>query len=204
MVVNIVASNYSTKMKKEKDKMKLEEIAEVMIGILAKRENDEKGENSYSLFSLKSYEEEQKFEELKTNKDLTNKLAKQGDLLFRLLYPNKIIYVDETLEGILIPSQFCIIRAKKEKMDPIVLKWYLESEKVEKELNTIVTGSIIKSMAVGSLKTLDIPNIATKEQENMRQLILLWQREKEILQEILEEKEKLYHFYLEKMIQRGE
>ena len=59
--------------------MKLEEIAEVMIGVLAKRECKEDGENRYLLFSLKNYEEDQPYEEIKTKKDLSNKLAKEGD-----------------------------------------------------------------------------------------------------------------------------
>ena len=72
--------------------MKLEEMAQVMIGVLTKREKDNNGENSYELFSLKNYEEKNTYEELKTNKNLSDKLAQNGDLLFRLLAPNKIIY----------------------------------------------------------------------------------------------------------------
>ncbi len=184
--------------------MKLEEIAEVMIGILSKREEDKNGENSYKLFSLKNYEEKQKYEELKTNKDLSNKLAEKGDLIFRLLYPNKIIYADRQIEGLLIPSQFCIIRTKKEKFDPTVLKWYLESKKAEEEVNSKITGSIIKSMTLANLKTIEIPEISNKKQEEMKKLILLWEKEKEISREILNEKEKLYNFYLEKMTKIGE
>ena len=182
--------------------MKLEEIAQVTIGVLVKREKEDTGENSYMLFSLKSYEEKQKYEEIKTSKDLSNKLAQKGDLLFRLLYPNKIIYVDETIEGLLIPSQFCIIRSHS--MNPIVLKWYLESEKVQEELKNKITGSIIKSMPLANLKTINIPNISSKNQKNMEQLITLWKREKDISQKILEEKEKLYTYYLENMIVEGE
>ena len=139
--------------------MKLIDIADVMIGVLTKRENNKNGENSYSLFSLKNYEEEIGFEEFKTNKNLDSKVTKKGDLLFRLLHPNKIIYVDEKLDGTLIPSQFCIIRPNKKQINPIVLKWYLESNNATNELNSKVTGSIIKSMSVANLKTLNIPYI---------------------------------------------
>ena len=183
--------------------MKLIDIADVMIGVLTKRENNKNGENSYSLFSLKNYEEEIGFEEFKTNKNLDSKVTKKGDLLFRLLHPNKIIYVDEKLDGTLIPSQFCIIRPNKKQINPIVLKWYLESNNATNELNSKVTGSIIKSMSVANLKTLNIPYILIEKQEDMKNLILLWEREKEIYKEILEEKGKLYNSYLEKMIIEG-
>lgn len=184
--------------------MKLEEIADLMIGVLAKRENDENGEKSYFLFSLKNYEENQDYDILKTNKNFKEKLAQEGDLLFRLLYPNKIIYVDKTLEGILIPSQFCIIRAQKGKIDPIVLRWYLETEKVKKELEYKVTGSIIKNMSIADLKTVDMPFISNDEQKNMKELIIAWEKEKEITENILKEKEKLYNFYLEEIMKKGE
>ena len=49
--------------------MRLEEVAQVIIGVLSKRENDSNGENSYELFSLKNKET------LRTNKNLSDKLA---------------------------------------------------------------------------------------------------------------------------------
>ena len=38
----------------------------------------------------------------------------------------------------------------------------------------------------------------------MEKLIKLWEKEKEIHKKILNDKERLYNFYLEKMIQKGE
>lgn len=184
--------------------MELNEIAQIMIGVLAKRESKENGENSYELFSLKSYEEKKEYDILNTNKDLSNKVAKNGDLLFRLLYPNKVIYVDKELEGVLVPSQFCIIRVNKEQMDPFVLRWYLESKVAKKDLDSKITGSIIKSMTLANLKTIKIPNISKENQRKMIELITLCEKEKEISKQILEQKDKLYQYYLEKMIQKGE
>lgn len=184
--------------------MKLGEIAEIMIGILTKRESDEEGENSYLLFSLKSYEENLEYEQLITKKNLENKVTRKGDLLFRLLYPNRIIYVDEKLEGKIIPSQFCVIRTDKKQMSPIVLKWYLESKIAESELEKRVTGSVIKSISIANLKTLEIPTIQIKDQKVMERLITLWEEEKETTKRILEEKEKLYNSYLEEITIKGE
>lgn len=184
--------------------MKLEEIAQVKIGVLAKRENDINGENCYELFSLKNYEEEKQYEILKTNKDLKDKIAQEGDLLFRLLAPTKIVFADRNIKGKLIPSQFCIIRTKKNIMDPIVLKWYLESENAKVFMNEITKGSIIKSTSVAELKKIEIPNISIDKQENMKQLISLWKKEKKCLERILNKKEILYNCYLEEMLEEGE
>lgn len=183
--------------------MKLEEISQIAIGILTKREIDCAGEKSYKLFSLKNYEENLKYEEIATSKDLSSKILKEEDLIFRLLYPNKIVYVDKSLEGIIIPSQFCIIRVQKDKMDPIVLKWYLESKRAEVDIKSKITGSIIKSMSLANLKTLEIPYITEEEQKKMRELIILWEEERDITRKILMEKKKLYDAYLEELLERG-
>lgn len=183
--------------------MKLEEIAQVKIGILAKRENDINGENCYELFSLKNYEENKQYEILKTNKDLNDKIAKEGDLLFRLLAPTKIVSVDGSIEGKLIPSQFCIIRTNKNIIDPIVLKWYLESENAKFFMDEITKGSIIKSTSVAELKKLEIPSISIEKQENMKNLLNLWEKEKKCLERILDKKEILYNWYLEEMLKEG-
>lgn len=179
--------------------MILTDVAQVMIGVLTKREIYENGQNSYSVFSIKNYDENKEYDKISTQRNLNNKLAENGDLLFRLLYPNRIIYVDEKLEGLLIPSQFCIIRTDKRKMNPIVLKWYLESQQAKELLDLKVTGSIIKSMPVSSLKTLKVPDIKIEKQTQMENLINLWEEEKNVTYEILKEKEKLYDYYLKEM-----
>lgn len=180
--------------------MKLEEIAQVMIGVLVKREKSEDGNYSYPLFSLKNYEENEEFEQLNTDKDLAGKLAQKGDLLFRLVYPNKIIYVDEKLEGTIIPSQFYIIRVDPKKMDSIVLKWYLETDKAVEEQKNSNTGSIIQSMSISSLKNIEIPKVSNDNQEKIKKLILLWEKEKEISKKIIEQKNRLYNCYMEEML----
>lgn len=182
--------------------MKLGEIAKLTIGVLTKREQDHNGKNRYKLFTLKKYEDKQEYDELRTGKNLDDKLTKKGDLLFRVVYPNKIIYITEELEGLLVPSQFCIIRVKKEILNPRVLEWYLSSNQGKEKLNGKITGSIIKSIQVTNLKSLEIPAISPKDQEKMEKLILLWSKEKEITEKIIEEKEKLYNSYLEKMVNK--
>ena len=84
-------------------------------------------------------------------------------------------------------------------MNPIVLKWYLESQQAKELLELKVTGSIIKSMPVSSLKTLKVPDIKIEKQTQMENLINLWEEEKNVTYEILKEKEKLYDYYLKEM-----
>lgn len=93
-----------------------------------------------------------KYEKVRTQKDFSDRMTKQGDLLFRLVAPNKIIYIDKEQENLLVPSQLCIIRANKEKINPIFLKWYLESESGREKILIERIGSSIQKISIASLK----------------------------------------------------
>ena len=76
----------------------------------------------------------------------------------------------------------------------------MESQQAKELLDLKVTGSIIKSMPVSSLKTLKVPDIKIEKQTQMENLINLWEEEKNVTYEILKEKEKLYDYYLKEML----
>lgn len=184
--------------------MRLKEIAQVTIGILVNREKDDNAEKVYKLFSLKNYEEKQEYEEIRTDKDISSRISREGDLLFRLIYPNKIIYVDKEIANLVIPSQLCIIRANQDIIDPIFLKWYLESDEAKKQIIENVTGSIIKTMSVSALKSLNIPDVNKTKQAHIKKLIELWEKEKEISQKLIDNKEKLYNSYINDILKNQE
>ena len=131
--------------------MKLEEVANVIIGILANREQDKDGKYQYNLFNIKNYEEGiNKNTKIITRNCFDKKLTQKGDIIFRLVYPNKIIYVDDKYENLIITSQMCIIRPDTELIDPIFLKWYLESELCKDKILLNLTGSSIKKISVNA------------------------------------------------------
>ena len=84
--------------------MKLDDIAEVNIGILLNREIKNEGNNPYKIFNLKQYDENEEYEIYKLKNNYNTKLTKKGDLLFRMVYPNRLIYVDKNLENLLVSS----------------------------------------------------------------------------------------------------
>lgn len=184
--------------------MKLEEVAEVSIGILVGREISEEGNHNYKVFNLRNYEEKQGYQTIKTEKDFSNKMTQKGDLLFRLVAPNKIIYVDEKQENLLVPSQLCIIRVNKNKINPVFLKWYLESQQGKEKIKIEHIGSSIQKISVSALKKIEIPEVDIKKQEHIKDLIEVWNQEKEILQEMIKTKELLYSNIIEQIIEGGE
>lgn len=181
--------------------MKLEEIAQVSIGVLASREISRGGENEYKMFNLKNYDEKQEFEEVRTIKNFDDKLTQEGDLLIRLISPNRIIYIDETMENLLVPSQLCIIRPNSKKINSQYLKWYLESENGEEKIKLNITGSSIQKISVAALRQLEIPVINREKQKAITDLINLWSGQKAAMENIIKQKDLLYNTLINEIIE---
>lgn len=183
--------------------MKLEQMAEVIIGILVSREEDKDGYYTYRLFNLKAHEEgKNEFSEIRTRNCFDKKLTKQGDIIFRLVCPNKLVYVDNAYENLLIPSQMCIIRPKQNMVDSIFLKWYLESDLCREQILLNVAGSSIQKISVNAVRNIDIPEIEIEKQKKIRDLIELWMQEKNIMEMMIDRKEKLYDSIIEEIIEK--
>ena len=58
--------------------MILTDVAQVMIGVLTKREIYENGQNSYSVFSIKNYDENKEYDKISTQRNLNNKLVEMS------------------------------------------------------------------------------------------------------------------------------
>ena len=172
--------------------MKLDDIAEVNIGILLNREIKNEGNNPYKIFNLKQYDENEEYEIYKLKNNYNTKLTKKGDLLFRMVYPNRLIYVDKNLENLLVSSQMCIIRCNKNKMNSIFLKWYLESDIAKEKMKGDLIGTTIQKISVSSLRKIEVPNISLNIQEKIKDLIMLWENEKKVINEMVQYKEILY------------
>lgn len=183
--------------------MELEKISNVSIGILVNREQKKDGKNIYKLFNLKQYEEKKEYDEIQTEKDFSEKLTRKGDLLFRLVAPNKIIYVDKNQENLLVPSQLCIIRVNKEIVNPIFLKWYLESSIGKEKIMLELTGSSIQKISVSALKKIEIPILDIKKQNAIKDLVQLWESEKKVLESMIETRDMLYENIIEEIIEGG-
>jgi restriction endonuclease S subunit len=183
--------------------MKLGEIAKISIGVLLNREGDKEGKLRYKLFNLKNYEEKDEYEDFFTNKNLDEKLTKEGDILFRLVSPNKVVFIEKEQENLLVPSQLCIIRVDKNLVNPIFLKWYFENDLGQEKIMLELRGSSIQKISVNALRNIEIPEIDLKKQNEIEDLIKLWNQEKEVLQLLIENKDELYNNIIEEIIEGG-
>ena len=161
--------------------MKLEDVADVHIGVVLKRkEAVYKGNktNKYKVFNIRCYEEKIEYDDFHSMEDLGDYVTQKGDLIFRLSFPSKIILVDEKTEGLLINNLYCIIRCNNRKIDKEFLKWFLESKEVSRQLEKIIIGTVVKSIPVAKLRLIEIPNVTNEEQDKISKLIYNWNKQK--------------------------
>ena len=185
---------------------KLWSIANISLGAIisrkkAKTEIEIKAK--YKLFSMKSYEEDlekKEYEDFESNDILNDKLVKEGDLIFRLLYPLKVAYVTKELEGLLVPSQYCIIRVTNKNYDAKFLKWYLESTEVDKQVTPFLMNTVMPLITVKSIKELEIPKVNLEKQNLVGKIIMNWYKEKRLVKQLLIEKEKYYNENIKKLL----
>ena len=188
----------------------LSDIAEIYLGIIQKRnEILIKNENTreYKIFSLKCYVEKLEYDTIYTDKDMTDNLTQKGDLLFRLVSPNRIIIIDENTEGLLVNNQFCIIRPTSfvnYRYDSNFLKWYLESDIAQKKLEKYLIGTAVRSVPVAKLRELEVPGITTKRMQEITNVIMKWNKQKDLYNEIISLKDRYYSKVISNIIEKGE
>lgn len=105
------------------------------------------------------------FEKINDNKMFVRK----GDILLKLIYPIKFIYVN--CESVfLVPSMYCIIRVNnKSKFDSMTLWAYLNSNYVKKHVYSKIQGNSNSiSIKINDIKNMEInQNIIKKVNSNL-------------------------------------
>lgn len=186
--------------------MKLEDIADVHIGVVLKRkEAVYKGNktNKYKVFNIRCYEEKIEYDDFYSMEDLGDYITQKGDLIFRLSFPSKIILVDEKTEGLLINNLYCIIRCNTKKINKEFLQWFLDSKEASRQIEKIIIGTAVKSIPVAKLRLIEIPNMTLKEQVKISKLISNWNKQKELYNQMIKEKDRYYNSIINKVINGG-
>ena len=118
-----------------------------------------------------------------------------------LIYPNKVALItNKEYENCLISSQMCIIRANPNIINPLFLKWYLESKMGKENLAVHISGTSIQKITINALRKIKIPILDLDIQNKLSNLIELWSQEKGNLEKIIYQKELLYSSLIENII----
>lgn len=133
-------------------------------------------------------------------------LSQIGDIIVRLTAPYTAVLVDETTEGMVISSNFVVIRIESEKLLPEYLFWLLNTQSVKRDIYENATSNMLGAVNAKFLAEIEITLLPIEEQHKLAQLYLTSRREIRLLKELAEEKERYYAKFLDqtyKKVKRG-
>ena len=133
-------------------------------------------------------------------------LSQIGDIIVRLTAPYTAVLVDESTEGMVISSNFVVIRIESEKLLPEYLFWLLNTQSVKRDIYENATSNMLGAVNAKFLAEIEIALLPIAEQQKLAQLYLTSRREIRLLRELAEEKERYYAKFLDqtyKKVKRG-
>lgn len=178
-------------------KLKLEEIVQIRSGHLFKSGFEKDNEGNVKVVQLKDVDEngrlnleslyKAKLENLKDSSFLEN-----GDILIKAKSNKPVAaLVDKTYDNTIATNHFIILKINGNRVDPGYLHWYLNQETAQKYFTSVAGGTrvpILNIKVLGGLEVL-IPDIDT--QKKIVHIHELFQKEKELIEKILEKRKKL-------------
>ncbi|MGL6175166.1 MAG: hypothetical protein ACRC1P_11225 [Cellulosilyticaceae bacterium] len=129
-------------------------------------------------------------------------ISKQGDIVMRLSYPYTVVLIDETHEGLVIPSHFAIIDVETQEVLPEYLAWYLNQERVKQELKSRQSGTSNLTTNKKVLESLDIQVLSQKRQEELIQLYAVFLEEQRLLLQMIAYKQTYYEKVVAEVLRR--
>lgn len=180
------------------DEMRLDEVATVRTGAVIGRKRAESGTQSsfhYKMLNLKciaadGYIDLNFAEDYYAKEELKPEYFSQnGDVLIRLSFPYTAVLIDDKTCGLVIPSHFAIIRANRKRVLPEYILWFLRRDSSYQQIMQNSSGSTaLGTISSGFIASLEIQVIPNDKQKAIGQLLLLENKEQELLTRLAKEK----------------
>lgn len=180
--------------------MQLEELTSIRTGLVTARKKPKENQRTlktYSLINLKcinsaGYLDTENSEEYSSAEILKSDFFTQkGDILVRLSTPYTAVMIKDDSEcGYLVPSHFAIIRADRRKALPEYILWFMKKESTRQQILQNSSGSsAFGTISSGFLASLNIHKLPMDKQAVIGELLMLSEKEQELLHELATQKE---------------
>jgi len=191
----------------------LSEIAQVRTGlVLARKKAEEHDENAvrYPLLSMKSIKDNGMvdpavLETFYATGTLNEEyVTHEGDIIVRLTAPFTAAEVGANAEGIVVPTNFAIIRIKNKTLEPGYLVWYLNTSGVKRDIASQTTGHAVVAIRPHFFSNLQVTIPDMKKQQLIAEFYHYSCEENEIVSKLLVLRKSLNDLYLQRSIQQLE
>ncbi len=119
-------------------------------------------------------------------------LTQQGDIIIRLSIPYTAILIDSGMVGMVVSSNFAIIRLNQDCILPEYLLWLLNTADTKKKVYESSSSNMLSAVRPTFFAELEILPFNLANQEKIAKLNLLAKRETWLLKKLAEEKERYY------------
>lgn len=191
--------------------MKLRDLASVRSGlVLARKQSKEPTDYRYSLINLRCVQQEGTID--LSEADIyeakgplkAEYLSQSGDIIVRLTAPYTAVLIDDTTSGMVISSNFVVIRIVDNRLLPEYLFWLLNTQKVKRKIYENATSNMLGAVNARFLADFELTALRIEDQHKIAQLNLLAQKESQLLKVLADEKEKYYAGILDQMYKKAE
>lgn len=125
-------------------------------------------------------------------------ITQQGDIIIRLSIPYTAVLIDTDMAGIVVSSNFAIVRSNQEQILPEYLLWLLNTPDVKKKIYESSSGNMLSAVRPTFFADLDILLLSLTDQRKIAQFNLLAKQESRLLKRLAEEKEKYYNIVIDR------
>ncbi len=190
--------------------MKIGALADVRSGlVLSRKQSKEPTDYRYSLINLRCIQPEgiidlNESDIYEAKEPLKEEyLSQRGDIVVRLTAPYTAVLIDDTTSGMVISSNFVVIRIEDKQLLPEYLFWLLNTQKVKRKIYENTTSNMLGAVKTKFLTDFELTVLPVEDQYKIAQLNLLAKKESQLLKELVTEKEKLYSCLLDQAYKRA-
>ena len=193
--------------------MKLGNIATVRSGlVLSRKQAREPSDIRYPLLNLRSinpggYIEADQLDVFDAVEYLSPEYLSQiGDVIVRLTAPYTAILIDKVTAGMVISSNFVIIRADRRELLPEYLFWLINTPKIKRSIYENTSSNMLGAIKAKYFSDFEVPSLPIAKQQQIAVMNELALKETKLLRQLADEKERYYSLLIDrayKEMERG-
>lgn len=193
--------------------MKLGNIAAVRSGlVLSRKQAREAPGIKYPLLNLRSfnpggYIDADQLDVFDASEHLSlDYLSQVGDVIVRLSVPYTAVLIDEATAGMVVSSNFVIIRVDHRELLPEYLFWLLNTPEVKRSIFENTSSNMLGAIKAKFFSDFEVPRLPLDKQKKIADINALAMKETTLLRHLAKEKERYYGLligHIHKELKRG-
>lgn len=193
--------------------MKLADVAAVRSGlVLSRKQSQMPTEYRYPLLTLRSIRADGLIDLVEVDSYSSIEpldpeyVSHEEDIIIRLSSPYTAVLIDEETSGIVISSNFVIIRADRNLILPEYLFWLLNTKHLKRQIFENTSSNMLGAIKPSYFNDIETHSLAITDQAKIAAMNQLARKECQLLDQLSNEKSKLYTALIDrtqKQMRRG-